>query len=252
MFDRGEQVTECLWLLYKLEKEALLQGGKVHFILGNHELMNLSGDLRYVSKKYTENAKKMSLLYAHLYSSNSELGVWLRSKNIIEKIGNILFVHAGISREFNDLNLPLQKINEKAKPYYDKELNAGKITDTAINIIYSPETSPFWYRSYYQDKEVKTTSKGKTLYKTPEKVINETLLNFNVEHIVTGHTIVADTISAHYHNKVINIDTKHVDGKSEALFIEGSKFYRVNDRGQKWLLFDEAGKRKAEAHFTIP
>jgi len=35
-FDRGLNVTETLWLIYKLEQEAEKVGGKVHFILGNH------------------------------------------------------------------------------------------------------------------------------------------------------------------------------------------------------------------------
>ena len=41
LFDRGNRVTEYLWLLYKLEDEAKAQGGYVHVILGNHDIMNL-------------------------------------------------------------------------------------------------------------------------------------------------------------------------------------------------------------------
>ena len=35
--DRGNQVTQVLWLIYKLEYQAKEQGGQVHFILANHE-----------------------------------------------------------------------------------------------------------------------------------------------------------------------------------------------------------------------
>jgi hypothetical protein len=35
-FDRGEQVTEVLWLIYSLEEKAKANGGHVHFVLGNH------------------------------------------------------------------------------------------------------------------------------------------------------------------------------------------------------------------------
>ena len=42
LFDRGNEVTACLWLLYKLEDEAKAKGGYVHVVLGNHEIMNLS------------------------------------------------------------------------------------------------------------------------------------------------------------------------------------------------------------------
>ena len=42
LFDRGKAVTEQLWLLYKLESIASVQGGSVHILLGNHEIMNLT------------------------------------------------------------------------------------------------------------------------------------------------------------------------------------------------------------------
>jgi len=51
-FDRGDQVTKILWHLFKLEKQAARAGGAVHLILGNHEQMVLSGDLRYIHEMY--------------------------------------------------------------------------------------------------------------------------------------------------------------------------------------------------------
>ncbi len=48
LFDRGNDVAAVLWLLYKLEDEARGMGGAVHTILGDHDIMNLSGDFRYV------------------------------------------------------------------------------------------------------------------------------------------------------------------------------------------------------------
>ncbi|MFZ5979405.1 MAG: metallophosphoesterase, partial [Candidatus Zixiibacteriota bacterium] len=52
IFDRGSRVTECLWLVYQLQQEAPANGGRVHFVLGNHELMVLRGDIRYVHERY--------------------------------------------------------------------------------------------------------------------------------------------------------------------------------------------------------
>ena len=51
VFDRGPNVTECLWLIYRLEQEASAAGGAVHFLLGNHELMVMRGDLRYLNER---------------------------------------------------------------------------------------------------------------------------------------------------------------------------------------------------------
>jgi hypothetical protein len=49
ILDRGKDALEVLDLLKRLEKEAEKAGGRVHFLLGNHELMNMLGDFRYVN-----------------------------------------------------------------------------------------------------------------------------------------------------------------------------------------------------------
>lgn len=49
LLDRGDRTRECLDLLMELERQALQQNGRVIPLLGNHEAMNMMGDLRYVS-----------------------------------------------------------------------------------------------------------------------------------------------------------------------------------------------------------
>lgn len=221
MFDRGNQVTECLWLVYKLEEEAKAAGGYVHFILGNHEIMNMQGDFEYVEFKYKLNAKMMGKTLIQVYNEDSELGRWLRTKNIVEKIGDMLFMHGGISRQLNNTEITIPEINELARPNYatyKKDYGNAK-----TNIVMHPKISPFWYRGYYS--------------KAPESIVDSTLQKFNVNRIITGHTVVADTISVHYGGKVINTDTKHAEGKSEALLIEQDHYYRVNQQGNRVLLF---------------
>ena len=73
LFDRGFHITECMWLLYKLESEAEAQGGKVHLIIGNHEMFNLTDDWRYVEIKYFNNAHLMGKRMSELYDSTTEL-----------------------------------------------------------------------------------------------------------------------------------------------------------------------------------
>jgi hypothetical protein len=48
VIDRGRGSRECLDLLMDLERQAPKQNGRVIPLLGNHEVMNLMGDLRYV------------------------------------------------------------------------------------------------------------------------------------------------------------------------------------------------------------
>lgn len=49
LVDRGPKEREVLELMISLEKEAPGAGGRVVALLGNHEMMNLMGDLRYVT-----------------------------------------------------------------------------------------------------------------------------------------------------------------------------------------------------------
>jgi hypothetical protein len=240
MFDRGLQVTECLWLMYMLEEKAKVAGGYVHFILGNHEIMNLQGDHKYVKSKYKDNAALMGKTLIQLYNEDSELGRWLRTKNIVEKIGDLLFTHGGISKELNSQSMSVEQINSIARPFY-ADSAVAKNTNAKVNLLYGSTTSPFWYRLYYETDHLSQSS-NKWVYKTKENQVDSTLQKFNVKHIITGHTIVADTISTHYNNKVINTDTKHREGKSEALLIEGANFYRVNAEGKRVLLFRDDEK----------
>jgi len=51
LVDRGPKERDVLELMISLEKEAPLAGGRVVALLGNHEMMNLMGDLRYVTSE---------------------------------------------------------------------------------------------------------------------------------------------------------------------------------------------------------
>src|ERR1700745_2585231 len=62
LLDRGPKPREGMELMMALEKEAPQVGGRVVGLLGNHEVMNIMGDLRYVTP----------LNYASYADSNSE------------------------------------------------------------------------------------------------------------------------------------------------------------------------------------
>jgi Calcineurin-like phosphoesterase len=49
ILDRGAESRKALDLMMKLERQAEEQHGKVIALLGNHEVMDMTGDLRYVS-----------------------------------------------------------------------------------------------------------------------------------------------------------------------------------------------------------
>jgi hypothetical protein len=51
LLDRGADSRKVMDLLMRLQDEAAQQGGAVHVVAGNHETMNLLGDLRYVAPR---------------------------------------------------------------------------------------------------------------------------------------------------------------------------------------------------------
>ena len=217
--DRGAMVTEVLWLIYSLEEKAKAAGGYVHFILGNHEIMNMSGDVRYVQERYIQHAAMLNKPYMQLFGPDSEIGRWLATKNIAEKVGDILFTHGGISSYVNNLQIPLKEINEISRPFYTDTTYQYK--DNRLDVLYS-DFGPFWYRGYYKD-----------IPKASKAQIDSTLDFYNIHHIATGHTIVAENISSLYKGRIINTDVHHADGHSEALLVENGKFLRVNAAGER-------------------
>ena len=72
VFDRGPNQTEILWLIYKLEAEAKKARGGVHLVLGNHEHMVLTGDVRYLNSKYARSAQTLGVgSYSDLFAANT-------------------------------------------------------------------------------------------------------------------------------------------------------------------------------------
>ncbi len=134
ILDRGPDSRKVMDLLMRIEDEALAAGGQVHMLLGNHEVMNLIGDLRYVSKKEyaafaddesQEDRERWFEVYRagkaeeadmdtlqnefgrknprgffglrRAFSTQGEYGPWLMSKPLMVVINGTAFVHGGLS-----------------------------------------------------------------------------------------------------------------------------------------------------------
>ncbi|MGZ3460536.1 MAG: metallophosphoesterase, partial [Archangium sp.] len=109
--DRSEHTRECLELLMRLEKEARAAGGRVHALLGNHEVMNMLGDVRYVTPgemaSYADLGSEPDApgtplgLHGHdaAYGPKGRYGRWLRAHPAVVRINDTLFVHGGIAPE---------------------------------------------------------------------------------------------------------------------------------------------------------
>ena len=225
-FDRGLLVNQTLWLIYSLEEQAEKAGGKVHFILGNHDLMNMKNDFRYTRKKYLENAKLMGVEYYDLYKPNTELGRWLATKNILEKIGDYIFMHAGISKEVSDLNLGVEGINKFARNFYFDNVEDRAGVDPLRSIVYMRGKSPTWYRGYGKE----------TIDKNEFAAIAK---NMGAKKFVIGHTL-HESVTYLMDKQVIDLDVLHAQGTTQGLLIENGQEYMVDIQGQKSAIKERA------------
>ncbi len=232
--DRGTNVTQCLWLIYKLEQEAEKHGGMVHFILGNHEVMNIKGMPNYADDKYVNLAKRLSgyedqtKAYEYLMSGQRELVKWMKSKNVIERIGTTVFVHGGLSIELRQANMSIKEINAFLRNKKSTTFFSDDNDENLTKFLMGP-LGPLWYRGL--------VGRYKKFYKkaTPN-VVKNILKYYQAEHIVIGHTVVKE-ISSDYDGMVYRTDIGFpyvkFTGLSQGLLIENDHFYRVNDLGAK-------------------
>jgi hypothetical protein len=213
-FRSGDEVIECLWFIYSLEEKAKKEGGRVHFILGNNEIMGINGNWRHLHPRYAVHRNGTSTA---LYDGNNQLWTWLCTKNVIEKIGHILFVHGGIAEEILQLNLSVKQINELTRPLYTQAGN--NFTDPVTSLLFGNNASPFRYQGYYTG----TAS---------EDLIDATLQHYNVKTIITGHSLVS-SINTFYNGKVINVNADHASGNSQGLLISKHRYYKISVDGKK-------------------
>ncbi len=200
LFDRGPDVTRVLWFLYGLEAQARQQGGFVHIVLGNHEIMTFVNDLRYVSEKESLIAALHRTAYAKMFDiRESLLGRWLASKPGIIKINNVLFAHGGVVPNYTSYSI--QAFNDSLFSYMHEPVFARLLDDpidttrfsralqrNRLDFFFSP-ISPFWFRGY-------------VLSDTLGKHLDAVLKRYGAQLHVIAHTPV-ETIKTFYNGKLI-------------------------------------------------
>lgn len=137
VFDRGPKVRETLDLVIRLEDEARRAGGRVEFLLGNHETMNLFHEFRDVSplayagfadsrsearrqRAFDDHVRLVKrratpgeaaplrdawmathppgfVEYVDALGPRGRYGRWLRAHKVVTTVGRTAFMHAGIN-----------------------------------------------------------------------------------------------------------------------------------------------------------
>lgn len=220
VFDRGPKVNQALWLLYSLEQQAREAGGAVHYLVGNHEAMALGGDLRYVNPGYQRSAAALGESYPRLYGPDSVLGQWLRTRQVIARVGGMLFVHGGIAPEYVAGDFDTERSNAGYRASLGTPKSAWK-DDPQLLPLYNGTTSPIWYRGYFLDPAL------------DQAQVDAIAARLGVSRIVVGHT-THHRIASYFDGRVIGVDSGIKNGRSgEILLIEDGKFSRGTPSGER-------------------
>lgn len=202
IFDRGEKVTECFWLINKIQRQAREAGGQVHVILGNHEVMELHGDYRYLNEKYLILNERLHMNYAARFGPKTELGRWIRTFNTMEIIDSVLFVHAGIHPYLQEIKLEAEPLNSIIHQALSKKQSTSL---SPLQKWLLDDTGPLWFRGYFNRAHWSVNP-------VSEEKLQEILRFYHVKRIIIGHTNVSQ-ITSLYHGKVIAMDIPYYQGE---------------------------------------
>lgn len=228
--DRGDEERTIYETLFRLQDTAPSHGGAVHILLGNHELMNVDLDFRYVTqggfkdferdgntraeKRKAARMSKPSRAMANVIKSlpteqqararaltpGGPLAVELaRRAHIAVIVGDNVFVHGGLSpshltfggrSEENALET-LRSINIQCR-----EFMKG-IAERPM--VLRGGKSPIWMRAYSRP-DLKTGSDACHM-------LADTLKMIDVKRMIVGHTPQERGINAACQGRVWRIDT---------------------------------------------
>jgi hypothetical protein len=176
----------------ELHTQAKKYGGAVYSIIGNHELMNVNGDLRYVSYENIQDFKGYAKPNGKIINDSTEARKWAfkpgnpiadflgctRQLSLI--IGSNIFVHAGV----------LPKIAEKYKVKDMNQIMSLYLWDKLKNpldyqeLLDSADYSPLWNRIFGSKNQSQESC---------SRLMNPLKEIYKVDRIYVGHTPQLET-----------------------------------------------------------
>ncbi|HZF15722.1 MAG TPA: metallophosphoesterase [Steroidobacteraceae bacterium] len=259
LLDRGPDSRKVLDLVMRLEGEAAAAGGAVHVVLGNHEVMNIVGDLRYVSAaEYTafagkedEALREQAWLrlreqepqavradfdalepagyYARTaaFSATGKYGSWLLAKPFLIVINDTAFVHGGLPALVAADGL--DETNRSLHAELDAYLQAAPEVRDAQQPDLFTSKSPTWYR-------------GQALCYpyTEAENLDAALAALGVSRVIVGHTPTATRrVQSRFDGRVLLLDTGML-----RTFYQGSPAALVFENGRWSVAYaDRPGER---------
>jgi len=229
--DRGADSRKIIDHLVKLSRQAKKKGGYVHLLIGNHEAMNVVGDLRYVSPgEYAAFATKNS---PRLQNMQWERQVEWMQVNIPE----FAEIDLGAYRTEWEKQVPLGWVEHRQawsfngkygkwvegshvaiqvndtiylhggisakyckfslQSLTEQVIAAMQIHDPSVITIVNDPLGPVWYRGLAQEEETELFS----------QTLDNILERYGAKRIVIGHTPTGGVVWPRFDQRVVANDT---------------------------------------------
>lgn len=268
--DRGPDTRKIIEHIQKIQKQAPRHGGQVITLVGNHEAMNMTGDLRYVTEgEYAAFVtSKSKRIRDKTYKANrAVIEDYYRAQNLAP---SEVLTDAAI-RDMWMETTPLGKLEHQAAWAPDGEIgkwvaenpvivvidgylfahggvgpdyaamplaqvnqaarDALKIQDRAQDSVINSEDGPLWYRGYIILPKVGENAGNPA--QVAAQNLTRVLGHFSARRMIVGHTPSVKGIRARYDGRLIQIDTgasQYYGGTRSYLRIENGQIY-AHDNG---------------------
>lgn len=217
IFDRGEEEMECLDLLHDLQGQAEKEGGGLHILLGNHEVLNASGDFRYVNwgafretLKYAggpwggDEVTEMLRARLTLFAPGGEVAKRLAQHSVCLVVNDTVFAHGGLRPEH--VGAGLENLNRSVSLFLRDELRHLPEEERSENqrllkLAAGGPESVLWDRSLGRLDAYNHLDRLRNC-----RSLHETLDTVGCSRLVVGHTPQPNGCSPCCDNRVWRID----------------------------------------------
>lgn len=219
--DRGDDDRAVIDLFSRLAEKAKSAGGSVHALNGNHEVMNVAGDFRYVTAGGFSAFSSPSAMQAvgvaldrfppeargraAAFSPGGPYARVLAGRDAVVVVGDTVFVHGGITADH--VRYGLGRLNAEIRRWMKGGGDPPALAE-------DPD-GPLWTRRYSDDAAGIDCD-----------ALTAALAALGAKRMVVGHTPHADGISAACGERLWRIDSgmsAFYGGPTEVLDIQGDR-----------------------------
>lgn len=202
ILDRGDDAMEILVLLDALREQARASGGDVHLLNGNHELMNIKLDMRYVTVGgFIDFLPNQELDPDTATAQDVVDGVGERTlairpggsvarrfaeRNVIAIVGDAVFVHGGVLPHIVDYGV--ERLNQETRRWIRGD-------DPCPPELLFGDDGPVWSRHYSMEPDEEDC-----------RLLETTLDRLGARRMVVGHTVQKGGISSACGGRVWRVD----------------------------------------------